>query len=773
MLVSVKWIEEILHTKLDIKELQKAANNLGMEVAQQYEYCPGDIVIGKIVKINPHPTLKNLNILEIRTTSHHQIVSSATNVKLNDLVFVVDSGKRFKEKIVSERDFDGIKSTGMLISEEELGIAEKSTGVIVLDKGTEGKHFRDVFDDIVLDIKVNANRPDLLSVIGLAREFSLGLGIKFPFKEKDFKQTNHYDESQVKIKDLDGCPRYTARIFEDVSVKESPFSVKWRLFCMGMKGINNVVDITNINMLLTGQPLHPFDLDLLSLPIIIRRAHKNEQFVTLEGTVFKLDEQDLVIADRNGPIALAGIIGARCSQITNSTRRLLLESAYFNPRRIAHTRRRLGIQTEASIRFERGADLSMVDEVSRITGENFKTVAGAKEVKFISLGKKARPKMISFFRSRMNTILSLNLNTEEVKNLLIKSGISVTGKNKLKAMIPHYRYDLQIEEDIYEEVARIYGYMNIPDAIPKRWAITRIHDRSRAIVKFLKSYMVGMGFSETYNLSLVSSQKLSELGYSEFVKLKNPLNERFNSLRPTLFLGLLDAILYNHSKGNYSLKLFEIGNIFLSPDYTQEKRLGAILGGEVYPNFWAKTEEKLNYFDAKGTVEMIFEALRIKNIEFLHHHQTGFAQAVKIVFSGNELGYLGIIAPELCKREYFYFEISIDKILSLIDEPFYNPPPKFPANIRDIAFLFDENIEVPAVKNLITRVAGPILEKVILFDYYQGKNLPAKKKNLGFRLYFKAPDRTLTDEEVNSFIKRIIDEVSVVFNAVLRTKESN
>ncbi|MGQ9664056.1 MAG: phenylalanine--tRNA ligase subunit beta [bacterium] len=773
MLVSVKWIEEILHTKLDIKELQKAANNLGMEVAQQYEYCPGDIVVGKIVKINPHPTLRNLNILEIRTTSHHQIVSSATNVKLNDLVFVVDSGKRFKEKIVSERDFDGIKSTGMLISEEELGIAEKSTGVIVLDKGTEGKHFRDVFDDIVLDIKVNANRPDLLSVIGLAREFSLGLGIKFPFKEKDFKQTNHYDESQVKIKDLDGCPRYTARIFEDVSVKESPFSVKWRLFCMGMKGINNVVDITNINMLLTGQPLHPFDLDLLSLPIIIRRAHKNEQFVTLEGTVFKLDEQDLVIADRNGPIALAGIIGARCSQITNSTRRLLLESAYFNPRRIAHTRRRLGIQTEASIRFERGADLSMVDEVSRITGENFKTVAGVKEVKFISLGKKARPKMISFFRSRMNTILSLNLNTEEVKNLLIKSGISVTGKNKLKAMIPHYRYDLQIEEDIYEEVARIYGYMNIPDVIPKRWAITRIHDRSRAIVKFLKSYMVGMGFSETYNLSLVSSQKISELGYSEFVKLKNPLNERFNSLRPTLFLGLLDAILYNHSKGNYSLKLFEIGNIFLSPDYTQEKRLGAILGGEVYPNFWAKTEENLNYFDAKGTVEMIFEALRIKNIEFLHHHQTGFAQAVKIVFSGNELGYLGIIAPELCKREYFYFEISIDKILSLIDEPFYNPPPKFPANIRDIAFLFDENIEVPAVKNLISRVAGPILEKVILFDYYQGKNLPAKKKNLGFRLYFKAPDRTLTDEEVNSFIKRVIDEVSVVFNAVLRTKESN
>ncbi len=773
MLASVKWLEEILNTKLDIKALEKAANNLGMEIGQQYQYCPGDIVIGRIVKINPHPTLKNLNILDIKTTTHHQIVTSAMNIKVDDLVFVVPSGKKFKDKVVGERDFNGVKSTGMLVSEEEMGIAEKSTGVIVVDRGNEGAHFKDVFDDLVLDIKVNTNRPDLLSILGVAREFSLGLGIKFSYKEKNPEQVNHNDTAVVKIKDLDGCPRYTARIFEDVVIKESPFSVKWRLSCMGMKGINNVVDITNINMLLTGQPLHPFDLDLIKEPIIIRSAQKNEQFVTLEGTVFKLDEKDLVIADKNGPIALAGIIGARCSQITNSTRRILLESAFFNPRRIAHTRRRLGIQTEASMRFERGADLSMVDEVSRMTGENFKISAGAKEVKFISMGKKAKPKMIPFSRNRMNSILSLNLNTDEVKSLLIKSEIKVSGKNQLKAIIPHYRYDLQIEEDIYEELARIYGYMNIPDVIPGRWAITRIHDKSRAIIKFLKYYMNGMGFSETYNLSLVSSQRLNELGYSEFVKLKNPLSERFNSLRPTLFLGLLDAIQYNHSKGNYSLKLFEVGNVFLNPGFIQEKRLGAVLGGELYPNFWEKADQNINYFDAKGTVEMLFEALMIKNIEFLHHQQVGFSQAVKITSSDKELGYLGIIAPELCDREFFFFEISIDKILTLINEPFYNPPPKFPANIRDIAFLFDDNIEVPVVKNLINRVAGPIVEKVILFDYYKGKNLPAGKKNLGFRLYFKAPDRTLTDEEVDNFVKKIINEVITNFGAILRTKENN
>jgi phenylalanyl-tRNA synthetase beta chain len=773
MLVSIKWLEELLKAKLDLKDLEKVANNLGMEISEATNLCPGDIIIGRILEITPHPTKKNLSILKIKADSIHQIVTSATNIKVNELVFVVPAGKRFKEQIVGEMDFDGIKSTGMLVSEEEMGIAERSTGVIIPDKGKEGAHFSEFFDDLVLDIKVGTNRPDLLSVIGLAREFSIGLGIKFSLKEKVGEQVNHPDPKIVKILDQDGCPRYTARIFEDVTVSESPFSIKWRLHSMGMNAINNVVDITNINMLFYGQPLHPFDLDLIKEPVIIRRAHKNEQFITLEGTVFKLDENDLVIADRNGPIALAGIIGARSSQITNSTRRVLLESAYFNPRRIAHTRRRLGIQTEASIRFERGADLSMVDEVSRVTAEDFKIFANARETKFVGTGKKAKPKTVSFSLKRMNTILSLNFKPDDVKNLLARCDIKVSGKNQLLARIPHYRYDLQIEEDIYEEVARIYGYMNIPEVPPQRWAVTNLYDKTRNFIKFLKSYLVGLGFSETYNLSLVSSQRLEELGYSEFVKLKNPLNERFNALRPTLFLGLLDSAHYNISKGNYSLKLFEIGNVLFKSEPFEEKRLGVIMGGELYPDFWEQNNLKLNYYDAKGAVEMIFEALRISDIEFKHHHQNGFSQCVKIVHSDNELGILGVVSSELSEREFYYFELSLDRLINLVAEPFYNPPPKFPANIRDLSFLFDDGVEVPVVKNFIKQLAGPILEKVILFDYYRGKNLPEGKKNLGFRLYFKAPDRTLSDEEVDRFVTKIIEGVSKKFGAILRTKELN
>jgi len=285
--------------------------------------------------------------------------------------------------------------------------------------------------------------------------------------------------------------------------------------------------------------------------------------------------------------------------------------------------------------------------------------------------------------------------------------------------------------------------------------------------------MIGLGFSETYNLSLVSSERLESLGYSGFVKLKNPLNERFNALRPTLFLGLLDTVHYNLSKGNYSLKLFEVGNVLLNAEPFEEKKLGAIMGGERYPNFWENTNQRLNYYDAKGVVETILEAMRIKEVEFQNKEIKGFSQAVKIMYSDNEIGYLGAIDSVFCEREFYYFEISINRILSLVSEPFYNPPPKFPANIRDLAFLFEEDMEVPVVKNFIAHVAGPILEKVILFDYYKGKNLPEGKKNLGFRLYFKAPDRTLTDEEVDRFVNKIINEVTNNFGAILRTKETN
>jgi len=771
MLASVKWLEELLKTDLEIDMLKRVALNLGLEIEEEFRLAPGDIVIGRIKSILLHPGLKNLSILHVKTDKKIQIVTAAKNIKEGDCVLVVPAGKKLKDEVVAEKDFAGIKSAGVLVSQEELGLAAKSMGVIVLHKEEEGKKFKEHFDDLVVEIKTPANRPDLLSMIGIAREFAIGFGIKSTQKNIKPKQFNRAGKGKVIIKDIAGCPRYTARIFDGVNVKDSPFWMKWRLHCMGMKGINNIVDITNINMLLYGQPLHPFDLDLLKSPVTIRKAHRHEEFITLEGSLLKLDEGDLIIADKDGPIALAGVIGGRRAQITNSTRKVLLESAYFNPIRIAHTRRKLGIQTEASMRFERGADILMVDETSRITGEYFKAHTQAEEIEFIGVGKVAKPKTVKFSAEQLNKILSLYLTDVQFKKILIKTGIQVTVNKTLIAKIPSYRQDLQIEEDIYEEVARIYGYMNIPATSPRRWAINRTLDKTQKYREAIKNYLVGQGFNETYNLSLVSSKRLEDLGYKNFVRIKNPLNERFDGLRPTLFLGLLDCVNYNRSKGNYSLKLFEMGNISLHHEPFQEKRLGVIMGGVINPNFWDQKDTRLTYFDAKGIVEGLLHVLHIKDIEFKETKRAGLSQAIKIICAGTELGNLGCVEKSLCEDEYFYLELFLDKIEQFISEPFYMPPGKFPASIRDLSFLVDEGIEVPDVSNLITKVGGPVLDKLNLFDYYKGDNLPPGKKSLGFRLYFKAPDRTLTDREVDTFIEKIVNEVTERFKANLRTKE--
>lgn len=773
MLVSIKWLEELLKTKLEIDSLKKISRSLGMDIEEQFNFAPEGIKIAKIEEIRPHPNLKNLSVLQVKTERIIQIVSADLNIKEDDFVLVVLPGVKLKGEIIKAKDFGGIKSAGVLVSEEELGLVEKSSEVIVLKEGAPGKDFKEYFDDLVVQIKVFPNRPDWLSMIGVARELAVGLGIKDSQKEHSPKQLNRPGNIPIKIMAPIGCPRYTARIFEDVNIKESPFWLRWRLHCMGMKGINNVVDITNLMMLLYGQPLHPFDLDLLKEGIIIRNAKPGEEFITLEGVVLKLAKEDLVIADKDGPIALAGIVGARCAQISSTTRRVLLESAYFNPQCVAHTSRRLGLKTEASIRFERGVDFSIVDETSRITGNLFKEYTRAKELEFIGLGKKREKRIVNFSRCRLNNFLGLNLTAAQIKKILKKVHICVKGKAILTAKIPHYRQDLQIEEDIYEELARLFGYANIPEKPTQRWVENRPPEKTQRYEEDLKNYLAGQGFNEIYNLSLVASKNLVDFGFTNFVKIKNPLNERFDALRPVLFFGLLDCVHYNCAKGNKSLKLFEIGNNFLVQEPYEEKRLGVIMGGELSPDFWGGKGQRLSYFDAKGTLEAVFGLFHITGIEFKPDQRSGFSQSVTITFSDTELGYLGCVAQHFCAGEYFYFELVLDRVWHLINEPFYIPPGRFPANMKDLSFLVDEKIEAPQIINTITKVGGPVLEKVSLFDYYKGDNLPSGKKNFGFRLYFRASDRTLTDTEIVPFIKKIVDKITEKFNASLRTKEKN
>jgi phenylalanyl-tRNA synthetase beta chain len=778
MLFSVKWLEEFLKTKIDIDNLEKLCLTLGLEIEGQTSHASHDIVIGKIMSIIAHPRQKNLNILKVKTRKNIQIVTAAKNVRKDDLILVVPAGGKLNDNVVTEKNFSGTKSEGVLVSEQELGIAESSTGVVVLDRGKPGADFATYFDDLVVEIKTTPNRPDWLSVEGIAREISGSLGIdysKLSSLERlyDPRQNNRTGNFIIKIADMNGCPRYTGRVFDEVRIGESPFWLRWRLHCMGMKSINNVVDITNLIMLLTGQPLHPFDLDLLKGGIFIRRANADEKFVTLDGTTLKLCTDDLVIADRDGPVALAGIIGAKHAQISGVTKNVLLESAYFDSKRIGHTARRLGIMTDASTRFERGADMAIVDAASAMAGALFEEYTGCHETEFIGQGKKATPKRVRFSLGRLNEIIALDLSVKHVKEILKKISIQVTGTKSLTAKIPHFRRDLHIEEDIHEEVARVYGYMKIPETEPTRWSGYVQINKPLVYEDTVRNYLVGQGFDETYNLSLMSSKLLAQFGYEQFVRIKNPLNERFDALRPTLLFGLLDSLNYNLSKGGRSLMLFEIGNILLSRQPHQERMLGAMIGGNRFQDFWQQHDDRIGYYDAKGVVESICRVLHLTDISFKPLTKAGFKQAVTIHVSGKELGFLGVLDSTLCKEPYYFFELKLEPLWSMTEDTFYMPPPRFPANTRDLSFITDATVQVPDMAGVISRVGGPILERVVLFDYYKGKNLPPTKKSLGFRLHFRAPDRTLTDKEVDIFVKKITEVMLKTFSASLRTKEQS
>jgi len=778
MLFSIKWLEEFLKTEIDVENLEKLCLNLGLEVEDRTSYAPHDIVIGKIMSIITHPRQKNLSVLNVKTRKNIQIVTAAKNVEKDDLILVVPAGGKLNENPVTEKNFSGMKSEGVLVSEQELGLAESSTGVIVLDRGIPGATFTSCFDDLVVEISTTPNRPDWLSVEGIAREISGSLGIDYSKLNSlerlhDPRQNNRTGNLKIKITDISGCPRYTGRIFSEARIGESPFWLKWRLHCMGMTSINNVVDITNLIMLFTGQPLHPFDLDLLKDDIIIRRATANEKFVTLDGTILKLSREDLVIADRDGAVALAGIIGAKRAQISGVTKNVLLESAYFDSKRIGHTARRLGIMTDASTRFERGADMAIVDAASAMAGALFEEHTGCRETEFTGQGKKAIPKKVRFSLGRLNEIIALDLSAKQIKEILGKINIKITGTKSLTAKIPHFRRDLHIEEDIYEEVARVYGYMRIPEIEPVRWSGHVQINKTLVYEDTVRNFLIGYGFDETCNLSLMSSKLLAKFGYEQFVSIKNPLNERFDALRPTLLFGLLDSLNYNLSKGSRSLMLFEIGNILLSRQPYQERMLGAIMGGDRFGDFWQQHDGRLGYYDAKGVVESVFRVLHLTDMGFKPMTRQGFKQAVLIQASGKELGSLGVLDGALCKEPYYFFELKLEPLWSMIEETFYLPPPRFPANTRDLSFITDVTVQVPDMAGVISKVGGPILERVVLFDYYKGKNLPPTKKSLGFRLHFRAPDRTLTDKEVDIFVKRITEVMSKTFNASLRTKEQS
>ncbi|MEP7339399.1 MAG: phenylalanine--tRNA ligase subunit beta [Acidobacteriota bacterium] len=647
--------------------------------------------------------------------------------------------------------------------------------------------------DFVLDIDLTSNRPDCLSHLGVAREAAAisGESLQLPavvtgrLADGTVKAS---DVASVEILSPDLCPRYTARVIKGVKIGPSPEWLIQRLEVMGQRSVNNVADITNYVMLELGQPLHAFDLAMLKgQRIIVRAARDGETMTTLDGEERTLTSRMLVIADAERPVALGGIKGGEDSGITEKTVDVLLEAAYFTPAQVRATSKALGLSTEASYRFERGTDPEIVPVASARAAVMIAELAGGEVLGGMIdvYPKKADPRQITMRRSRYEAITGLPLQLSEAEAILRALEFEVEAdveNDLLHTFAPTWRIDISIEEDLVEEVARIAGYDNLITTLPGSagaGAYLKGEDGRRAS----RAVLTGLGYNEAVSFSFVNAEAdalLGDVAAGARLALQNPIDDTAAHLRTTLLGGLLKALEHNFNHSSRNVRLFEIGKCFLGNDEdrpTEIERLALVCTGARNEFDWQAASARVDFYDVKGAVESIAESLGLPSLEFaaletLPHLHPG--RAALISLAGTPVGSVGQIHPRLAatykfKQAVFVAELDLGTMLSADRvEVRYQPLPKFPTVVRDLALLIETSVQMAAIERTINGLGIPELVGFRLFDLYAGKDMPAGKHSIALSLRYRAPDRTLTDEQINSMHERIVKDLTQEFSAEIR-----
>lgn len=773
MRVSIKWLKEFL-PDLDQNSALDILPRLGLGVEEVVDVGQQGVLTARVDKISKHRKRGNLLVLKLISRRPYNVVTGAKNFKEGDIVLLAPPGAVIAGKQIEPEDFFSIRSEGMLVSETELGISERSTGIIVLDKHIKpGIGFNKIFDSTIIDLEVTPNRGDCESILGVARELSVGL--KRKLNQFRLKLPRLKAGPRILVQDSLDCPRYTAMIIDDVEVRDSPFDVKWRLFHHGIRSINSLVDITNYVMLMLGQPLHAFDLALIKGRVRVRRAKDNERMTTLDGSKIKLSKEHLIIADQEGPIALAGVVGGKKAEIRRDTKKILLESATFCPETVRKATRGLLIDTQSGRRFERGTDPAMPPLAAQLAAQ---LIVG-QPVAFTDVKVPLRRKRISCDHKRISRYLGLGLKRREVLSILNSLDFKPTGKgSKIQVSVPTYRRDISEECDIVEEVARIYGYDRIPSKISHS-GLEGFFPKKMAVIRRLRLLLIGLGFYESHCFAPISQQVIELLGLGSCVRINNPLNERFTYLRPSLAPGLIDVLAANYRNGNLDVRIFEIGKVFVParPRPKESNYLGIIVGGRKEPLHWSGHDQVWDFFDAKGILEFITRYLNTGEFSIEKDELGLFDEnSNKISIGGRGGGCIGRLAKHVLaefgiKGTFYFLEIDLDRLFERISQPIYIPYPKFPKVRRDLAFIVDESVPAEKLIRQIKSLGGPLLTDVTLFDFYKGKEFPKGKSSLGFRLTFQPEERTLTDGEIKNFIKKVVSGLKAKFGVNLRDKE--
>ena len=799
MKIPLNWLREYIDLEVGVDELCDKMTMLGLEIESVER--PGEeiqkVVVGEILSIEPHPDADKLVVCKtsIGADEPAQIVCGASNMKVGDKVPTALVGGTLPGGFkIGKRKMRGVESQGMMCSARELGLGEDHEGLLILEGDfTVGEDVRQPLglDEVVLEIEVTPNRGDWAGLIGIARELGAAYGIplRLPGVSLAEGATKASEVSSVTIDAPDLCSRYIGRLLSGVTVGPSPQWMAQRLIAAGQRPINNVVDVTNYVLLETGQPLHVFDTPKLhEQRIVVRRAKEGETLKVIDQTEHKLTPEMLVIADGKDPVAVAGIMGGFDSEVGEGTTEVFIESAYFDPVTVRRTARALNTITEASQRFQRGADIEMADFASRRATQLMCEVAGG-EIHKGALDEYPNPperKAITLRFDRTNALLGSSVSPETQRKYLESLGFDAASTNGGSATftVPTWRHDATQEADLIEEVARLYGYGNIDSTLPKVRCVEEVYATEQRPLRTLRNYLTRVGLTEIVNWTFLELEDLRRAclhsQIDDAIALENPLSEKQAYMRTSLIPALLHTASDNLRKNRNNVRLFEIGPVYLRDESEtsakQRQHLGIAVAGQSSDKHWSRAQHPVDLYDLKGYVEGLLALMGVADTAFQAVDHPTFApgSSAEVLLHGNVIGRIGRVADDVLPA----FEIDRQVILAELDltSLFKKTPgvaqfseiPAHPPSLRDIAVVADAATPAGELRAAAQKAGGKLLQDVALFDIYTGKPIPAGKKSVALSLRFQSNERTLTDKDTDKAWNKILKALEKQFDAELR-----
>jgi len=821
MNISYNWLKEYVDFDLTPDEVAAALTSIGLETGsvEEVQTIKGGLeglVIGEVLTCAPHPNSDHMHVTTVNLGQGEpvQIVCGAPNVATGQKVVVATLGTKLYDGdecfTIKRSKLRGIESIGMICAEDEIGIGTDHAGIIVLPNtavpGTLAKDYYNIKSDYVLEVDITPNRADACSHYGVARDLYAYLiqnGKSTTLKKPSvdaFAVENHDLDIDVTVENTEACPRYAGVTVKGVTVKESPEWLQNKLRVIGLRPINNVVDITNYIVHAFGQPLHCFDADKIKGgKIVVKTMPEGTPFITLDGEERKLSDRDLMICDAEKPMCIAGVFGGLDSGSTEATKDVFLESAYFHPTWIRKSARRHGLNTDASFRFERGIDPNATIYCLKMAALMVKELAGGAiscEIKDVCTGDLGKYFIVSLTYEKVHSLIGKVIPVETIKSIVSSLEMKIVDETSegLALSIPPYRVDVQRDCDVIEDILRIYGYNNveIPTTLKSSLTTKGEHDKSNKLQNLVAEQLVGCGFNEILNNSLTRAAYYNEsesYPLKNAVKLLNPLSADLNVMRQTLLFGGLESISHNANRKNADLKFFEFGNCYYyneekkNPEkvlatYSENYHLGLWITGKKVSNSWAHADEDSSVYELKAYVENVFRRLGLdmKNLVVGNLANDIYATALSVQTRGGKLlSTMGVVTKKILKEfdidsEVYYADLSWTELMKAVRsvKVGYTEIPKFPAVKRDLALLLDKKVQFAEIEKIAYETEKKLLKGVELFDVYEGKNLEAGKKSYAVSFMLQDETQTLNDKTIDKIMSKLVKNLEGKLDAKLR-----